>query len=239
LSGNYLLKSKSQDAPDWRSWAFQFAGQAAHVTFSKIASDDLVLTFPTPIVKRTIPGAATVNRRLGEIVLERARGDQGEKKSNKGGWQSKPDLLDWPYPEIEQLKRWIADAVKSMTVYTTGKPDITGNLEIMAWANVNRFGDYNKPHSHPGCMWSGVYYIQTGAVPADQPSSGMIEFIDPRVAVEMIVVPGRPFEGRYKVRPEAGMILVFPSWLLHFVNPYLSHDERISVAFNAQVTKIN
>ncbi len=64
------------------------------MTFSKIVSDDLVLTFPTPIVKRTIPGAVTVNRRLGEIVLERARDDRGETKSNEGGWQSKPDLLD-------------------------------------------------------------------------------------------------------------------------------------------------
>ena len=72
------------------------------MTFSKIVSDDLVLTFPTPIVKRTIPGAVTVNRRLGEIVLERARDDRGEKKSNEGGWQSEADLLDWPYPEIEQ-----------------------------------------------------------------------------------------------------------------------------------------
>ena len=67
----------------------------------------------------------------------------------------------------------------------------------------------------------------------------MIEFVDPRVAVEMIAVPGGPFDGRYKVRPQDGMLLVFPSWLLHFVNPYLSDDERISIAFNSRVTKIN
>lgn len=215
------------------------AHRAALVTFSKIVSDDLVLVFPTPIIKRTVPGAEAINRRLSEIVLEREERDLGEAKSNQGGWQSKADLLDWPYPEIEQVKRWIADAVKAMTAYTTGKPNVSGNLDVMAWANVNRFGDYNKPHSHPESMWSGVYYIRAGTPNADRPSSGIIEFIDPRVAVEMIAVPGGPFDGRYKVRPEAGLILVFPSWLLHFVNPYLGEDPRISIAFNARVTKIN
>jgi len=209
------------------------------VTFSKKVAEDLVLAFPTPIIKKTMPGAAAVNRRLSEIVLERAGRDQGASRSNQGGWHSKGDLLDWPYPEIDQLKRWIAEAVKAMTAYTTGKPDVSGNLDIMAWANVNRFGDYNKPHTHPESMWSGVYYVQAGTVPDDRPSSGMIEFVDPRVAVEMIAVPGGPFDGRYKVRPQDGMLLVFPSWLLHFVNPYLSDDERISIAFNARVTKID
>lgn len=209
------------------------------MTFSKVVSEDLVLIFPTPVVRKTIPGADSVNQRLGEIVLDHANRDPGAKKSNQGGWQSKTDLLDWPYPEIDQLKRWIAEAVKSMTVHTTGKSDISGNLDLMAWANVNQFGDYNKPHTHPESMWSGVYYVRTGAVPADGSSSGMIEFIDPRAAVEMIAIPGGPFTGRFKLRPEDGMMLVFPSWLIHFVNPYLGDGERISIAFNALVTKIN
>ena len=38
----------------------------------------------------------------------------------------------------------------------------TFTLLIDAWANVNRGGDYNIVHTHPNCMWSGVYYVALG-----------------------------------------------------------------------------
>mgnify|MGYP001159693362 CR=1 FL=1 len=28
-----------------------------------------------------------------------------------------------------------------------------------AWANVNRYRDFNDIHQHPGVHWSGVYYV--------------------------------------------------------------------------------
>jgi hypothetical protein len=35
-------------------------------------------------------------------------------------------------------------------------------------------------------------------------------------------------------RAEAGMMVLFPSWLYHFVNPFFGDGERISIAFNIQ-----
>lgn len=74
------------------------------MTFWKDLSDDFVLIFPTPLIKRAIPGAEAVNQRLSELILERASQEPGVQQTNRGGWQSKTDLLDWPYPEIDQLK---------------------------------------------------------------------------------------------------------------------------------------
>jgi hypothetical protein len=37
------------------------------------------------------------------------------------------------------------------------------------------------------------------------------------------------------VRPENGMMLIFPGWLNHYVHPYWGERERISVAFNLMI----
>jgi uncharacterized protein (TIGR02466 family) len=37
------------------------------------------------------------------------------------------------------------------------------------------------------------------------------------------------------VRPKAGRLVMFPSWLLHQVRPYTGTAERISIAFNLSV----
>jgi hypothetical protein len=34
------------------------------------------------------------------------------------------------------------------------------------------------------------------------------------------------------VRPQAGLIVIFPSWLYHWVHPYAGHTPRIAVSFN-------
>lgn len=51
----------------------------------------------------------------------------------------------------------------------------------------------------------------------------------------ILETPGKPFRGTVHFRPEAGMLLLFPSWLTHTVNPYRGIRERISVAFNVRV----
>ena len=108
------------------------------------------------------------------------------------------------------------------------------------WASVAVNGGSHLPHSHPDASVSGIYYAQ---IPQ---GSGRISFEDPRGALP-------PFDNRLIHQPEAGQILVFPSWLLHPTPSYLlfpipppSHsrlihhvgattggEARISFSFNA------
>ncbi|MEM7467528.1 MAG: putative 2OG-Fe(II) oxygenase [Pseudomonadota bacterium] len=37
------------------------------------------------------------------------------------------------------------------------------------------------------------------------------------------------------MEPKEGMMLIFPSYLTHMVEPHLSDDERISLSFNFRV----
>lgn len=67
---------------------------------------------------------------------------------------------------------------------------------------------------------SGVYYV---SVPED---AAPIIFSDPRG-------PHPPFDGTETIRPVAGDLILFPSWLQHQVPPTPGDDPRLSIAFNA------
>ena len=110
-----------------------------------------------------------------------------------------------------------------------------GTLSVSGWATICRAGAYHAPHSHPDSAWSGVYYVNPGSDSPDQPLSGNLEFLDPRAAVEAVSAPGDPYGEPFRVRPQAGLLVIFPSWLYHWVHPYMGQTPRIAVSFNATV----
>ena len=201
------------------------------------ADAQILSLFPTPLFRGTCPGWEAVNPTLRDLVLAKEAAEPGVSVSNVGGWHSKPDLLLWQDPAVDALKNWIVGAAKSLTQATSGaKGQVSGSLDLHAWANVSRRGAYNKVHNHPGHGWSGTYYVDLGQNDPGDADSGIIEFTDPRVGANSIELPGAPFGRKYRVAPEAGMMLVFPAWLLHYVNPFHGDGERISIAFNINIT---
>ncbi len=194
--------------------------------------------FSTPLMRLVCPGAETANPGLQKLILEKEASEPGQDRSNVGGWHSLPDLLLWQAREIETLNGWITSAVKQMTQMTSrAKSEISGKLEMHGWANVSRRGAYNKIHHHPNHAWSGVYYVAIGESDSGSPESGIIEFLDPRFGVDMIDLPGNPFGGKVRIEPAPGILLLFPSWLYHYVNPYHGDGIRISIAFNVRITE--
>lgn len=194
----------------------------------------VALAYPTPIGRFRMPDAADVNRELRRIILEKEAVEPTDDYSNVGGWHSRQDLWEWQAPEIGVLKGWIMDAVKHMIGVTTEGAAPSGRIAVTAWANVSRRGHYHRVHNHPGSAWSGVYYVDAGTEAPGQRLSGILELCDPRPFTEMVASPGNKFGQRVIFRPEAGMMVLFPSWLYHFVNPYFGDGERISIAFNVK-----
>lgn len=199
---------------------------------------DVRFAFTTPILVRNIPDPERVNAAIKAAVLERERSAGGVNRSNAGGWHSRSDLLAWPVPEILQLRQWMTRGIIDITS-ALGKVPAQNVVvsKITAWANVNRRTDYNKLHEHPRHDWSGVYYVAAGSPPAKGRESGKIEFLDPRGAVGIRETPGQAFGHKLKYQPADGMMLIFPSWLWHLVQPYNGEAERISIAFNAEVER--
>jgi hypothetical protein len=74
--------------------------------------------------------------------------------------------------------------------------------------------------------------VDAGGFNPNRPLSGVLEFLDPRVGVEAVSTPGDPYGEPVRVRPESGLLVVFPSWLYHWVHPYADQSPRIAVSFN-------
>jgi len=202
--------------------------------------------FPTLIGRFTAPAseATVVNAELRQLILAREQAGGNQIHANAGGWHSDFDLLEWPSPAIQTLRGWILEAVRHMIgttleyVNSAGlNRQFNGSIHLQAWANVSRKHHFHRLHNHPGNAWSGAYYVDSGT-PGNSPGEGggTLELVDPRPFTEMTFVPGNPFGQRIPIQPVPGMLVLFPSFLYHFVNPHIGEGERISIAFNARAS---
>jgi len=102
------------------------------------------------------------------------------------------------------------------------------------WVNINYKNQHNILHSHdPFCdnALSGVFYVQT---PKD---CGNIRLYDPRYTLTS--APDLKYYNNaspcHIFTPEPNLLLIFPSWLQHLVEPNNSDEQRISISFNIQL----
>lgn len=108
-------------------------------------------------------------------------------------------------------------------------------MSINAWINISSPHSYKKPHMHHNCNIAGSFYLDVGRTDAATESdSGLLEFLDPRPGAATSHHPEFTFvPPRFKVRPEGGCLILFPSWLVHYVNPVSTdQDSRISFGFD-------
>lgn len=195
--------------------------------------------FPTLVFRFQVLGAQALNDRLLSLIhSEREKDQEGIERSNYrelGGWHSRDSLHK--APEYREFTDLVYAACAWWSRDLGYHPSYSLRIGTM-WSIVNPPGASNLAHVHPGCLWSGVYYVQAPA------NSGKIAFTDPRtenVMRKARYVPNQsaPRHCWTKVNftPEPGMMLVFPSWLYHSVAPNLSQEndgkcERIIISFN-------
>ncbi len=198
---------------------------------------NILQAFPTPIFIRHWPDSEALNAALREQVLAKERAHPGVAKSNFGGWHSDEDLFEWGGDAIAELHRRVMVGVQEITAQACGEAvkGLRAEPRVSGWANISRDRAYNGIHTHPECTWSGVYYVTLGERDMSDPRNGIIEFLDPRMGVDIMQLPGQPFGTQLQINPEAGTMMVFPSWLHHWVHPFRGTGERISLAFNVRL----
>ncbi len=201
--------------------------------------EDITLAFGVPLLLRAIPEAAQVNPGLARAILAREAQGKGVSKSNSGGWHSEESLMVWPEPEIQTLRGWIDAAIQRMCrlPYRQSPQAVDIAYRATGWANVNRHGDYNNIHIHSGSHWAVVYYVTVGEEEPGHPLNGQLELRDPRPAAGHGRLPGFMFGRAITLRPQPGLLVVFPAWLEHWVHPFYGRGERISVAVNIDITR--
>jgi uncharacterized protein (TIGR02466 family) len=182
--------------------------------------------FPTPLFSFQLKHHGELDQLLLSVIQPLRQSDPGRVASNVLGWHSKGNLFDIPalQPFQDLVNAAVSECARAMGY------DNVSIRPANCWANVNPRYASNKIHDHANCLFSGVYYVQAAE------DSGNLMFYDPREARTFY----KPLVSNYTAytadaiahTADPGLLLIFPSWLKHGVEPNLSDQERISVSFN-------
>ncbi len=184
------------------------------------------LYFATPVYVKDI-GTPEFNAQLEQNIVNWSKQDKGVMRTNMNGWHSETNMHE--KPEYKMLVDLLYEA--QSFIY---KDELLDNEPYLGnmWANINPPGGYNRPHTHPNSLWSGVYYVKAPI------NSGHLKIEDPKPC-NLISRPRRKqgelprhLWSEVHFEPIAGRLIMFPSWLNHCVDPNKSNDIRISVSFN-------
>jgi uncharacterized protein (TIGR02466 family) len=201
-----------------------------------VAGAQVLHFFSSPVCKFLWPDGEALNRELKQVILRRMRESPGVVKTNRGGWQSKADLHTWPDACVQTFVARSHALVRELVRRTVpgATPAHLSGWEMVAWANVNQKGAFNTAHDHHGygTIWSSFYYVDPGGSEGKSVISGFTKFQDRSGTPKEIVHNPDPFEREVTITPQSGLMVLFPSTLYHYVEPYQGDRERITIAFN-------
>jgi len=148
-------------------------------------------------------------------------------RTTRGGGQTGQLLgpTSGPIAVLEGLIRgaiddYFADPARARHPYC---PRRSTPNRLDAWATVLDSGGYQDSHNHPSGVLSGVYYVQL----PDRGESGAIEFGRP---APPFTSPSEPEV--MLIRPQTGLLVLFPSFFWHRTIPFQGDGKRISIAFD-------
>lgn len=106
------------------------------------------------------------------------------------------------------------------------------------WINQNFKYDYNRPHNHVAeyNKYCGIWYLKTPL------NSGNLIFFNKSSNSDCTLtydfIDDISVHSNYTITPKKNMLILFPSHLVHMVEPNKSNEDRISVAFNINFNKV-
>ena len=113
-----------------------------------------------------------------------------------------------------------------------GVPPPAKMLIMRAWVNFMVAGEFNPPHTHMNCDFSSVLFVKIPEALKEEHKKftgtgggpGAISFIHGGAQNFSI--------SHINLLPEEGDFYMFPASLTHFVSPFTSKGERISISAN-------
>lgn len=178
-----------------------------------------------PILRTTFADTADYHPALIEQVLALAADPRyaGQRSRSLGG--TKLYHLDqWDCPEARLLNARALAFCRQALRQEQAVVDI-------AWVNVYRKGDYIVPHAHTRSTVSLVYFLAEGDPDPEDGNAGRFAFVDARLADCCLIEEGRMTNPLMPNTPP-GTMLLFPSELVHAVNPYSGESPRITASWN-------
>ena len=181
--------------------------------------------FPTPVFQSEIP--------LKEGWLEYVKTLNYDRTAMDNGYISR-DRDIFSHPELRSLKHEISDAVKYFAYGHLKVSDYVYIDVCRAWGIKHMPNDWAQNHCHMNSIFSGIDYLDVSEHSGDL----VIEKGQHSTNCFMTTLtPDVNYFNQYtqqswRVKPENGMILVFPSQVIHNVEKNNTENERYAVAFD-------
>ena len=159
---------------------------------------------------------------------------KGTRVSNRGGFQSQSLSIE----NSPLLKKFI-NTIKTPLESYISSYQLADSYEATisaVWFNINSKHHYNTTHVHPGCQFTGSYYIQVakngGKLIVEHPllSHQMEKFYKSKFTIY-----NQYTSNTYSHDSRTGDLVFFPAWLPHHVEANRSNKDRISISFNINV----
>ena len=227
------LEPDDQEAIAYRGVCWRLRGDARERVLNDC--DRYVRTFRLP----PPPGYASIgefNRDLQGALerLHRTTAPPAE-QSLRGGTQTLDDLFAIDLPQVDALRRMLEQAVAEYVRGIDGDPSLplvrrrTGGFRFSgSWSVRLRPQGYHVNHVHPEGWISSCYYVAVPPCVADEHDrQGWLRF------GETSLRRGEREQVARSVRPEAGVLVLFPSFFFHGTTPFADESERVTVAFDA------
>lgn len=197
---------------------------------------------------------------VSDIQKEMKKPPVRNRSFNNLTWQS-PLGLEKEYDSFELL----CENIEKCVLYIMEKSgiDINQYLENRIyvrnlWANViHKAGGYSKPHTHGkgNTLWSGVYYpegnekdldyfnVNEHVFPGNHPEGGCLVLQDPGhlgkwVARAEHLTTGIYYGDEITIKPRQSLLIMFPAWMQHYVQPTTNDRFRYSISFSVDRLKV-
>ena len=178
---------------------------------------------------------ATFNAALGAHVSSHPTLNYAPQSHATRAGQHSGELLaepKGPFADMEKLILNAVDKYKKNVEREPSHPFLGAQPEKMRlsiWGVIMRAAGHQISHIHPAAWLSGVYYVDVPAIVGEEAGkqAGWL-------------VLGRPPDHFHNsrdaeikaIRPEPGLMLLFPSYFYHQTIPFHTDEARISIAFD-------
>lgn len=154
-------------------------------------------------------------------------------QSLRGGTQTSQNLLVSRHPAIAAFFQAIEGPIQAYRAGIGAGEDPFrarnggGHRVHGAWSVRLRPGGFHVDHVHPqGWISSACYILTPQAIGSGEDRAGWLRFGQPSL-------PTRPaLEAEHFVRPEPGLLALFPSYMWHGTVPFGGDEPRMTVAFD-------
>ena len=173
----------------------------------------------------------SMNQGLHALILEMEKNHQSDQISNIGGWQS-PRYINLLDHSVHKNKKLVTSLYQLELTILHNLYQYFQELNMIEnktpffnlrqiWANINRKGCENKKHNHGCSTVSGCYYVSSGHTGENNTP---------------LLFYNKEDEIRVPSVGKEGSLALWDGNIYHSVPNHIGEEERISIAFNIDVT---